>query len=208
MKNNYIELGKIIKRERIRKEISRRNLSRLINISDTELKRIEEGERKNPNLITLISICKILKIDLLNLLEDAEYYEREEEKLYYVIVKYKNTDVFKIHAESDIKALMIIIDLLSENDLIEKSENGKNISFFTTSDEQLYQKVLIDFNEKSEEEIAEKYNKKNNEINEFYKGYQEVDEDYEDEYDDMEEENSCRKCKYYCNVCNECTFDE
>ena len=175
MKNNYLKLGKIIRNERENRGFSRRKFSALVDISDTELKRIENGERQVPNLITLIKICKILRIDLLNLLEDTDFYEREEDKLYYIIVKSKNTDVFKIRALSETKAAMIIVDFLSENDLIERDENIKNISLFITNDEQFFKETLEDFNEKTEEEIAEKYSNYN----------QNIDDEYDDEeYDD------------------------
>ena len=39
MKNNYLKLGKIIRNEREEKGFSRRKLSALVDISDTELKR-------------------------------------------------------------------------------------------------------------------------------------------------------------------------
>lgn len=178
MKNNHLKLGKIIRNERENRGFSRRKFSALVDISDTELKRIENGERQVPNLITLIKICKILRIDLLNLLEDTDFYEREEDKLYYIIVKSKNTDVFKIHALSETKAAMIIVDFLSENDLIERDENIKNISLFITNDEQFFKETLEDFNEKTEEEIAEKYSNYNQNIDDEYD-----DEEYDDKID-------------------------
>lgn len=178
MKNNYLKLGKIIRNERENRGFSRRKFSALVDISDTELKRIENGERQVPNLITLIKICKILRIDLLNLLEDTDFYEREEDKLYYIIVKSKNTDVFKIRTLSETKAAMIIVDFLSENDLIERDENIKNISLFITNDEQFFKETLEDFNEKTEEEIAEKYSNYNQNIDDEYD-----DEEYDDKID-------------------------
>ena len=209
MKNNYLKLGKIIRNERENRGFSRRKFSALVDISDTELKRIENGERQVPNLITLIKICKILRIDLLNLLEDTDFYEREEDKLYYIIVKSKNTDVFKIHASSETKAAMIIVDFLSENDLIERDENIKNISLFITNDEQFFKETLEDFNEKTEEEIAEKYSNYNQNIDDEY---DDEDEEYDDEdeeiYEEFEENCKCFECEHYCHVCNECTLGE
>ena len=58
MKNNYLKLGKIIRTERENRGFSRRKFSAIIDISDTELKRIENGERQVPNIITLIKIDK------------------------------------------------------------------------------------------------------------------------------------------------------
>ncbi|MBR3889447.1 helix-turn-helix transcriptional regulator [bacterium] len=209
MKNNYLKLGKIIRNERENRGFSRRKFSALVDISDTELKRIENGERQVPNLITLIKICKILKIDLLNLLEDTDFYEREEDKLYYIIVKSKNTDVFKIHASSETKAAMIIVDFLSENDLIERDENIKNISLFITNDEIFFKETLEDFNEKTEEEIAEKYSNYHQNIDEEYEeDDEEYDEEYEEFCEEFEENCKCFDCEHYCHICNECTLGE
>lgn len=209
MKNNYLKLGKIIRNERENRGFSRRKFSALVDISDTELKRIENGERQVPNLITLIKICKILKIDLLNLLEDTDFYEREEDKLYYIIVKSKNTDVFKIHASSETKAAMIIVDFLSENDLIERDENIKNISLFITNDEIFFKETLEDFNEKTEEEIAEKYSDYHQNIDEEYEeDDEEYDEEYEEFCEEFEENCKCFDCEQYCHICNECTLGE
>ena len=209
MKNNYLKLGKIIRNEREEKGFSRRKLSALVDISDTELKRIENGERQVTNIITLIKLCKILKLDLLNLLEDTDFYEREEDKLFYIIVKNKNTDVFKIHAQSEVKAIMIIIDLLSENDLIEMDKDIRNVSFFVTSDEKVFNETLQDFLEKSEEELAEKYGNTpsifEENDDEDYEEDEEFDEDFEEEF---EENSQCFGCKYYCPICDECTFGE
>ena len=72
MKNNYLKLGKIIRNEREEKGFSRRKLSALVDISDTELKRIENGERQVPNIITLIKLCKILKLDLSSTLKNIK----------------------------------------------------------------------------------------------------------------------------------------
>lgn len=209
MRNNYLKLGKIIRNERENRGFSRRKFSAIIDISDTELKRIENGERQVPNIITLIKICKVLKIDLLNLLEDTGFYEREEDKLYYIIVKSKNTDVFKIHAQSETKAAMIIVDFLSENDLIERDENIKNISLFITNDEQFFKETLEDFNEKTEEEIAEKYSNYHQSIDEEYAEDSEEYDDEEEEFcEELEEKCKCFECEHYCHICNECTLGE
>ena len=61
-------LGKLIKEKRTELGYSIRKLSDAVGISGTELTRIESGERVVPNLLTLIYICKVLGLDLNNLL--------------------------------------------------------------------------------------------------------------------------------------------
>ena len=90
MKNNYLKLGKIIRNEREEKGFSRRKLSALVDISDTELKRIENGERQVPNIITLIKLCKILK------LENKEWYNENLLSLAGVYQPAKKIDESKI----------------------------------------------------------------------------------------------------------------
>jgi len=188
MKNNYMILAQIIKNRRIELGFSLRYLANEVGISHTELVRIENGNRQCLNVITLIKICKLLNLDFLLLLEEANFYEREEEKLFYIIVKNAETNVFRIHAASEQAALLIAIDFLSENDLIKIDENIKHTSIFVTGDKKVMEKIKKDFNEKSEDEIAEKYNRIPCEINLVTS---EDIEDYEsdfEEYDDFDNE--------------------
>lgn len=73
MKNDYLMLAVILRNKRLEKGYSVRGLSRAVNISDTELNRIENGERQNYNLITLISLCRVLKLDFIKLLQVTNY---------------------------------------------------------------------------------------------------------------------------------------
>ena len=132
MKNNYMMLAEIIKNRRISLGFSLRNLANEVGISHTELVRIENGNRQCLNVITLIRLCKLLELDFLTLLEDTNFYEREEEKLFYVIVKNIDTTVFRIHATNEIKAVTMIIDLIKNNDVIKKDKDIKNTSIFAT----------------------------------------------------------------------------
>ena len=86
--------------------------------------------------------------------------------------------------------------------MIEWAENIKNISLFITSDEQFFKETLGDFNEKTEEEIAEKYSNYNQNIDEEY------EDDDEEFCEEFEENCKCFECEHYCHVCNECTLGE
>lgn len=194
MKNNYMKLAQIIKNRRIELGYSLRYLANEVGISHTELVRIENGNRQCLNVITLIKICKLLNLDFLLLLEEANFYEREEEKLFYIIVKNVETNVFRIHATNEQAALLIAIDFLSENDLVKIDEKIKHTSIFATGDKKVMEKIIKDLDEKNDDEILEKYNRIPCEINlvteedidECENDY-ESEEDIDDEY--IEESN-------------------
>ena len=80
MKNNYVFVAEVFRKRRIALGYSKRKLASLVGISDTELSRIEHGERENYNLVTLINMCGILKIDFISLLESAGYLPTNQER--------------------------------------------------------------------------------------------------------------------------------
>lgn len=71
MIQNDKSVGEIIAKAREKKGISKRELSRLANISDTELARIESGEREIPNPKTLRKISKYIDINYNDLMYAA-----------------------------------------------------------------------------------------------------------------------------------------
>lgn len=83
MRYNYLLLSDLLRSARLEKNYSIRALSRAVNISDTELTRIENGLRKNINLITLIKICEVLDIDFVGLLKVTGYYPHTYSRIIY-----------------------------------------------------------------------------------------------------------------------------
>lgn len=73
MKNNYVFIATIFRGRRIELGYSKRKLASLVGISDTELSRIEHGERENYNLLTLLKLCEVLRIDFIRLLVASGY---------------------------------------------------------------------------------------------------------------------------------------
>ena len=71
--NNHLLLAKILRDRRIELGISINSLAVRVGISHTEVSRIESGERQNYNLITLIRMCQILKLNFVRLLIVTEY---------------------------------------------------------------------------------------------------------------------------------------
>lgn len=73
MKNNNVLLAEVLRKLRIYMGYSKRSLAEAVGISHTELTRIENGNRKNYNLITLIRMCDLLHIDFVLLLKYTGY---------------------------------------------------------------------------------------------------------------------------------------
>lgn len=71
MKESKETVGKMIIKAREEKGLSKRELSRLAKISDTELARIESGERETPNPKTLRKISKYIGINYNDLMYAA-----------------------------------------------------------------------------------------------------------------------------------------
>lgn len=69
--NNHETVGQMIAKAREEKGLSKRELSRLANISDTELSRIETGEREIPNPKTLRKISSHIGINYNDLMYAA-----------------------------------------------------------------------------------------------------------------------------------------
>ena len=69
--NNNEKVGEIIARAREEKNLSKRELANLAKISDTELARIESGERETPNPKTLRKISKYIGINYNDLMYAA-----------------------------------------------------------------------------------------------------------------------------------------
>lgn len=105
---NYI-IGKTIRIKRENLGISKNALSKLVGISATEIRRIENGIRKSYNMNILGRICEVLDINLEELLfEIPKKYELKYEE------NYNNYDVKVIQTLKNIKAKNIenLIDIV------------------------------------------------------------------------------------------------
>ena len=73
--DNLIKLGNEIKKARLDKDLSLRELSSLCGINHKTLFFIESGKTKTINPNTLVRLSSVLKIDLVKLLILAGYFE-------------------------------------------------------------------------------------------------------------------------------------
>lgn len=67
------ELSKLIKEERIKKELSQRELARIVGIDNATISRIEKGTIKRPTIEVLSSLSCVLDIDFHKLIEMCDY---------------------------------------------------------------------------------------------------------------------------------------
>lgn len=73
------DLAIFIKEHREKLNISKRKLSELSNISTTEIRRLENGVRKNPSFPTLKSIANALNVRYEDILEAAGFLDAKSE---------------------------------------------------------------------------------------------------------------------------------
>lgn len=132
MKYDYKKLGLLLKEEREEYEYSRRNLAARVGISDTELKRIEDGERVAPNLITLIKLCEELELNIQFLLEDTNFLEVKNDKTFFVLVRNAELSLFRIQAKNNYDAVRFILTFLIDNPIIEIDKELPTIDFYVT----------------------------------------------------------------------------
>ena len=77
MTKNTNELGIYIKNARTKFKISQCELSRRANVDSGELSRIENGQRKKPNVLFLKGIAETLNLSMVKLMELAGYKDIE-----------------------------------------------------------------------------------------------------------------------------------
>ena len=88
-------IGKFIKEKREKKGLSQRKLAELANVSNTEISRIESGERKRPAPYILRRIAPYLGVNYEELLEIAGYKELVVEKPLQVLQVKDDPAVYK-----------------------------------------------------------------------------------------------------------------
>ena len=179
MKYDYLELGNKIKFYREMKGYSTRKLGEKVGISHSEISRLENGLKANIGVYTLAKICKELGLNMQYLLESVGLCDEIEDKLFYVLVRSKNLNLFKINAKTEEEALINSMDFILENHLIELDENEENID------------IIIEENEEDLPKTIEEINEKIGENNE-----------------DFSSASECETCINYCPFCGECLIGE
>ena len=179
MKYDYLELGNKIRFYREIEGLSTRSLGEKVGVSHSEISRLENGLKANIGVYTLAKICKELKLNMQYVLENVGLCDELEDKLFYILVKGKDLNLFKINAKTEQEALLNSMDFILENDLIEFDENDKSVD------------IIIEENEEKLPKTIEEFNKKVNENKE-----------------DFISESRCEDCINYCPYCGECLIGE
>ena len=114
--NNNI-LGNLIKEKREENNYSINELSNLVGISHAELRRIETGERRVPNLMTLIYICKILGLNMMNILKISGLMDEYNSNIYMIEVSKKDVKRYKVFADNEEEAIDRLSYYLDNNNV-------------------------------------------------------------------------------------------
>lgn len=99
-------VGEVIKENREVCGLSRKKLADLSGISDSELLKIENGERKNPNWKNLCEIAKALDISPIEFMIQTGYLTLKDINPVYML---KRVDKLE---EDDLRELQLFIDFL------------------------------------------------------------------------------------------------
>ena len=148
-------LASVISSAREKIGISQRELSRRTGIDNNTVAKIEKGERKKPNTLSLIKLSKELNIDLKLLLE-LSGYRKEDAIMFENLIKDNPNNIISINktTEKEVEELNEQIKKVEENiksikysmkhhtDLAFKNMSEEDIKFF---DKQY--KELLEMNE-------------------------------------------------------------
>jgi transcriptional regulator with XRE-family HTH domain len=120
-------LGQKIKKRRGEAGLSLKKLGDACGISDTEVMKIENGDRKNPNWVTICEISKTLKFHPFELLLDAGYITAQD--------IHPNSQIHGLEKlnKEEIKTVQAFIDFMAEhkaNDVFSKRTKRSNENEF------------------------------------------------------------------------------
>ena len=123
MKNNYLLLADILKAKRTIFGDSLRRVAGEVGISHTELARIENGNRENFSLLTLVKLCEVLNIDVIKLLMitgyvpfDEEYFTPDALNTIYDFINVLEPDDEELDEEFDEEFDNGGVDVVEENE--------------------------------------------------------------------------------------------
>lgn len=153
-------LASVVKSAREKLGISQRELSRRTGIDNNTVAKIEKGERKKPNILSLRKMALVLELDSKELIELAGYSEEE-----YAVVSNKAINS---------------IDYDKSMELIDKISDGLKYDLFA-------RKTIMEYIKNKEYINLEKYKTlkptEKKKIDEIFKGYL---EDYRESVKEIE----------------------
>ncbi len=111
-------IGEIIKAKRQAHNLSLKKLGKACHISDTEISKIETGERKTPNWINLCKIASALDSNPLEFLITAGYISEND---IYTPTRIQNIN--KLDSD-DIRYLQLFVDFIISRKYIDNDSRG------------------------------------------------------------------------------------
>lgn len=131
---NNETLASVVKEAREKLGISQRELSRKTGIDNNTIAKIEKGERKKPNILSLRKLSVVLNLNYTKLMKMCDYSKEEikaiaDNNYYSLAVKPKNGAILMMEdlielEQDDIYVKMVIKELLENYDI----DNLKSLS--------------------------------------------------------------------------------
>ena len=128
---NNKTLASVVKAAREKIDISQRELSRITGIDNNTIAKIEKGERKKPNVLSLKKLSSVLNVSLENLMELCEYSKKEIEATVNnsyssIVIKPENAPILVLddivnQMQDELYIKMVIKELLDNCNLEELS---------------------------------------------------------------------------------------
>ena len=156
---NNKTLASVVKEARENINISQRELSRITGIDNNTIAKIEKGERKKPNVLSLKKLSFVLNLSLDMLMELCEYSKEEIDSTVNnsynsIVIKPENAPILVLddiinQTQDELYIKMIIKELLDNCDL----EELNTISELNKKDKNRAIKVMKKYIKTNEKEI-------------------------------------------------------
>lgn len=152
-------LASVVKGAREKINISQRELSRITGIDNNTIAKIEKGERKKPNVLSLKKLSSVLNLSLEMLMELCEYSKEEIDSTVNnsyssMVIKPENAPILVLddivnQMQDELYMKMVIKELLDNCDL----EDLNFISELNKKDKNRVIKVIKNYVKDNEKEI-------------------------------------------------------
>ena len=152
-------LASVVKEAREKIEISQRELSRITGIDNNTIAKIEKGERKKPNVLSLKKLSSVLNLSLEVLMELCEYSKEEIESTVNnsyssMVIKPENAPILVLddivnQMQDELYIKMVIKELLDNCDL----EELNFISKLNKKDKNRVIKIMKNYIKNNEKDI-------------------------------------------------------
>ena len=159
---NNKTLANVVKEAREKINISQRELSRITGIDNNTIAKIEKGERKKPNVLSLKKLSSVLNLSLEMLMELCEYSKEEIDSTVNnsyssMVIKPENAPILVLddivnQMQDELYIKMVIKELLDNCDL----EELNFISELNKKDKNRVIKVIKNYVKDNKKEIKKK----------------------------------------------------